>query len=185
MNILGSEVKPTDPLCPDVLPPNHAGGDGTQPWRITVSRPKLPPFERIAPYVRRIDAAHFYTNGGAISEEFRTRVAAHLGLQPQLVALASSGTAALTGLILARAGRASVERTLCICPSFTFAASAMAAQACGYTPWFADIDPDSWALDPAHVEKLPGLYRAGLVLVVAPFGRMVDLNAWQALRPLL
>lgn len=113
-------------------------------------------------------------------EALRLRLVDHYGLDERLVALAGSGTAAITALLLAAAGRARPERPLCLCPSFTFVATAAAAQACGYTPWFVDIDPESWALDPLQLECLQGIDRVGAVLVVAPFGRMVDLHAWDS-----
>jgi dTDP-4-amino-4,6-dideoxygalactose transaminase len=58
-------------------------------------------------------------------------------------------------------------------------ATAVAAQGCGYVPWFADIDPCTLALDPVQVAALPVSDRVGVVLVVAPYGRMVDIQQWQ------
>lgn len=95
-----------------------------------------------------------------------------------MAGLASSGTAAITGLLLATAGRAGAARPLCVCPSYTFVATAVAAQSCGFTPFFADIDRQTLALSPEDVAALPEIGRVGAVVVVAPFGMMVDLAPW-------
>ena len=94
--------------------------------------------------------------------------------------LASSGTAGLVGALFATAGRAGVDRPLCICPAFTFVATAIAAVSAGYQPFLADIDPETWALDPVALRRLPALSHAGAVVPVAPMGRTPDLDAWQA-----
>lgn len=164
------------------LGPGGGGGRaaGVGDVAIPLSRPALPTADRLAPYLARIDAARFYTNFGPLQELLRQRLAAHLGLGPAHLGLAASGTLALTGLLLAAAGRAGPDRPFCACPAFTFPATAAAAQLAGYTPCLADIDPETWALDPAAVAALPQARALGAVLVVAPFGRMVDLQAWAA-----
>lgn len=147
---------------------------------ISLSSPQLPSVERLAPYISQIDSARFYTNGGAMSELLRHRLALHYELEEQQIALAGSGTAAITSLLFANAGRARAEKPFCLCPSFTFAATATAAQSCGYVPWFVDIDPEAFSLNPTRIATSLDLSRVGAVLVVAPFGRMVDLLEWQA-----
>ncbi len=146
---------------------------------VALARPQLPPYERLAPYLAQVDAAQFYTNGGPMSELLRHRLADHFGLHERSVVMASSGTAAITGLLLASAGRAQPERPYCICPSFTFVATAMAVQACGYIPYLVDIGKETWALDPVRLISLPCFERVGAVVVVAPFGKTMDLQGWQ------
>lgn len=155
-------------LCADRLPP------------LQVNRPLLPTFDRLAHYAAEIDAARYYTNFGRMHERLRHRLADHFGLDEAQTGLASSGTAALVGLLLATSGVARPGRHLCVCPSFTFVATAAAAKACGYTPYFADIEPLTWELDPERVEQLPNFDQVGAVIVVAALGRMVDLTPWQA-----
>lgn len=147
---------------------------------IQVCRPKLPSPEALLPYLRRIDEARYYTNHGQLVEELETRLCAHFGLDDGAAVLASSGTAGLVGAILATAGRAGDTRNLCLCPAFTFAATAIAAVTCGYEPFIADVDPVSWALDPDDLRHLPGLDQVGVVVPVAPMGRTPDLDAWAA-----
>lgn len=148
-----------------------------EPERIPVLRPRLPPAERLPPYLQRIDAARIYTNWGPLSSEFEGRLARTMGLPEGGVVSASSGTSALAGAILAVAGRAD-RRPLALIPAFTFVATATAAQQCGYVPYFADVDPASWALRPDDVLRCAALDRVGVVIPVAPFGRRVNQASW-------
>lgn len=152
--------------------------------RVPVLRPLLPSAERIYGYLRRIDQTRIYSNYGPLSLELERRLADHLRLPDGGVVCASSGTAALIGAILAAAGRAAPNRPLAIVPACTFAATAAAAEQCGYCPYLADIDRDSWMLDPQRLLRDPVLPRVGLVIAVAPFGRPVPQFPWQRFRAL-
>jgi dTDP-4-amino-4,6-dideoxygalactose transaminase len=109
---------------------------------------------------------------------FVAELAAHFCLAENSVALAASGTAALMGAILGAAGAATASRPLCFLPSFTYSATGLAAERCGYALHFVDIAPDSWAIDPEELLSHPLLSKAGLVIAVAPFGRSVDQVGW-------
>jgi dTDP-4-amino-4,6-dideoxygalactose transaminase len=133
---------------------------------------------RILPYLRQIDANRFYSNAGPLARSLRSRLAEHFGLDAAQVALAGNGTAGLTAATLAAAGRATAARPHAIVPAYTFIATACAVEACGFRPWLADIDERTLALDPGGLAGSPALAGAGLVMPVAPYGRMVDLAAW-------
>ena len=85
------------------------------------------------------------------------------------------------GAILSVAGRAG-RRPLAVIPALTFVATATAAQQCGYEPYFVDVDSDSWSLTPEHVLRCKAVDRVGLVLAVAPFGRLVPQGIWEGFR---
>jgi dTDP-4-amino-4,6-dideoxygalactose transaminase len=91
---------------------------------------------------------------------------------------AVSGTGALVGAILATTGRPTAERPLAIIPAFTFVATALAAEQCGFLPHFVDVDADSWQLRAEAIEHHPLLKDVGLVIPVAPFGRAVPHAPW-------
>ena len=68
-------------------------------------------------------------------------------------------------------------------PSFTFAAAAHAALWCGLTPLLCDIDPATWAADPAAESEMLARY-AGKIAVVMPyatFGYPIDLEHYTRL----
>lgn len=62
----------------------------------------------------------------------------------------SSGT---TGLHLTLTGYGVERDDLVIIPSFTFIATANAVAHCGAMPWFMDIEPDTWTMDAAQLER--------------------------------
>ncbi len=68
-------------------------------------------------------------------------------------------------------------------PGFTFAAAAHAALWCGLTPLLCDIDPATWAADPAAESEMLERY-AGKIAVVMPyatFGYSIDLERYTKL----
>ena len=146
---------------------------------IPVLRPLLPSADSLLPYLRRIDEMRSYSNHGPLSVELEQRLARALALPPGGLICASSGTAALIGAILATAGRGTTERPLAIIPAFTFAATASAAEQCGYLPYLADVDRATWMLDADRLIAHPERHRVGLVLPVAPFGRPVRQEPWR------
>jgi dTDP-4-amino-4,6-dideoxygalactose transaminase len=107
------------------------------------------------------------------------RICALLALPLGAFQSASSGTNALVGAILARAGRAGVQRRVAIVPALTFVATALAVEECGYSPFLADVDADTWMLDPKAFDDVE-LERVGLLVPVAPFGRPVPQEPWRA-----
>lgn len=69
----------------------------------------------------------------------------------------------------------------CLMPSWTFTASAGAADLIGLTPYFLDVDPASWALDPAAVAQTLGIVNGPVsaVMAVSPFGAALNAQAWR------
>ena len=145
---------------------------------VSVLRPTLPTAEKLLPYLRRIDRSRVYTNFGPLNAEFEDRLTHLICESGAEVVTANSGTAALAGAILAVAGRAQRDRPLALLPSFTFVATATAVEMCGYAPHLADIGAESWMMDPAIALASPALSAVGVVVPVAPFGRLVPQAQW-------
>ena len=148
---------------------------------IPVLRPRLPPAQALLPYLERIDATRTYSNWGPLVNELGTRLGVKLGAPAGSLTCASSGMAAIVGAILATAGRATPAKPFAVVPDYTFTATALAAQMCGYELVLASCAADTWAFTPealaAHAEPLD---QVGLVLPVAPFGRLIPQAGWQA-----
>ena len=144
---------------------------------IPVLRPKLPTADRIAPYLAEIDRSRLYSNFGPHARALEDRLAAHFGGASGTVTTVANAT---LGLTLALMAQAAPSGTLCVMPAWTFVASAHAVVLAGLTPYFVDVDPSTWALDPAAIEsaiaRAPA--RVGAVMVVAPFGRPIDYQDW-------
>ena len=158
--------------------PVAATGAGAPDAKVPVLRPLLPSAAKLLPYLERIDATRVYSNYGPLVLELEARLARALSLPPGSIATAGTGTAGLMGAIFAHAGQARPERPLALLPSYTFVATAVAAERCGYQPWLTDVGED-WLLDPSALLAHPQLARVGLVMPVASYGRPVPLAPWQ------
>ncbi|KAB8167774.1 aminotransferase class I/II-fold pyridoxal phosphate-dependent enzyme [Streptomyces sp. 3MP-14] len=130
------------------------------------ARPFLhgPEFDAVAQALRDGQYGH-----GEVTEAFEGELASFLGVSD--VVAVSSGTAALEiALLLAGVGPGDEV----VVPSQTFCATVRAVRACGATPRFADISPDSLCVDADTVrEALTPATR--VVLPVLYGGRAVDL----------
>ena len=148
---------------------------------IPVMRPKLPVAERLVGYLRRIDASRLYSNYGPLACSLEDRLAEHYGLATGTVTTVANAT---LGLALTLAAQGAKRGALCVMPAWTFVASAHAAVSAGLIPYFVDVDPESWALDASAVvdEIARAPAPVGAVMPVAPFGRPVDISAWDAFR---
>ena len=148
--------------------------------RLPTLRPRLPRADHILPYLRLIDNARTYSNHGPLVRELEQRLAERFGLEAADITTASSGTTAIIGAVLATAGSAQKERPLAVIPAFSFVAAAVAVERCGYRPYLADVNAESWMLDPYALLNCPLLDRVGIVIPVAPFGRPVPQEPWLA-----
>ena len=147
---------------------------------IPVLRPMLPKARKLLPYLERIDETRIYSNWGPLVLELSERLGVLFGTTADRVMCANSGMSALVGAILATAGRASPAKSLAIVPDFTFTATGLAAQLCGYRVALADCRPDTWALDADALLQRPELLKdVGLVVPVAPFGRPAGVHQWE------
>lgn len=144
---------------------------------VELMRPLLPTAADIAPYLKRIDEARWYSNFGPLEQELRTRLGAHFGVTAEHTITASSAT---SGLIAVLRALNLPRDSYCLVPSWTFVATPASAIAAELTPYFIDVKEETWALDPEMVKKeitkVNGVISA--VLVVAPLGKPVDVAAW-------
>lgn len=148
---------------------------------IPIMRPKLPSATLLAPYLQSIDASRIYSNFGPLAVSLEDRLAAHYGLKQGTVATVANAT---LGLAIALAVQQPPPGTLCAMPAWTFVASAHAAVMAGLVPYFVDVEPETWALDPSML--LDELSRApapvGAIMPVMPFGQPLDIAAWEVFR---
>ncbi len=149
------------------------------PPHVPVYRPRLPSAAAIGRYLETLDRTRTYSNHGAIERQFAARISRLFGFDTPVTATASSGTAALAGAVLAHAGRASGARRLCLCPAYTFVATAAAVEQCGYDLRFVDVDERTWQADPDALLAHPALAQVGLVVPVAAYGRAVPQDPWR------
>jgi len=109
--------------------------------------------------------------------EFESLVAARLG-----AAHGVATTSCTTALHLALIASAIGPGDEVICPSYSFIATANAVMHAGATPVFADIEPDTWNMDPADVaRRVTSKTRA--ILAVHQVGLAADLDRLKAVAP--
>lgn len=147
------------------------------PMVVPVMKPQLPNVEQLAPYLRRIDEARYYTNHGPLLRELEARFAAFFAVSPEQLGVVANGTVALSAALVAAGARLGKK---CLLPSWTFVASAAAVWAANLRPHFVDVDPDTWMLDPGAIARRNDLDEVGAVMVVSAFGAPVDTRAWDA-----
>ncbi|MFM1987063.1 MAG: hypothetical protein RJA99_20 [Pseudomonadota bacterium] len=147
--------------------------------KVPFLRPKLVELDDYAPLLAEMDRARQYTNFGPLNSRFEKRIVDEwMGGE----GAASTVCNATLGLMLAisdlkRPGRYAVM------PSFTFAATPLAAQWCGLEPYFVDVDPQEWVLDQTKLRRaLDELGRdAAVVVPYATCGTHMDLRPYEAL----
>jgi dTDP-4-amino-4,6-dideoxygalactose transaminase len=150
------------------------------PATIAVARPRLPAADAVLPYLRRLDEARWYSNFGPLLTELEKRLAGRFASEAHVVTVANATqalTLALEAMDLAPGGYV-------VLPAWTFVATAHAVLQAGLTPWFVDVDPATWMLDPTEVEDLALSLSSEIaaVIPVCAFGAMPDIGRWLAFR---
>lgn len=136
----------------------------------------LPPAKALAPYLEQIDESRWYSNFGRLSRALEARLGEHFGVAPDNVLCTANGTEAL---ILALSAVGADPGGVCVIPSFTFVATPAAVLNADMSPYFADVDQESWTLDQAAVQSaLDRDERVSAVVPVSPFGSSLDTGAW-------
>lgn len=146
------------------------------PERIPLLIPDMPDADRLLPWLRRIDAARWYSNFGPLNREFEAALEAGFGgARSQAACTVANCTLglelALTALGLPRGSRVLV-------PAFTFIATASAVLRAGLVPVLADIDAASWLLTPEFARRALASTKVSCVMPVATFGAPQDASAW-------
>lgn len=145
-------------------------------------RPSFPAAEDLAADVKAISDANWYTNFGPMERQFSAVLAGYVG-RGVTASTCSNGTIGLLAAVHAVLGQGDGSRFLLL-PSFTFVATAQAAQWCGYRPLFCDLDPttiqpsveDAASLIEAHGQRVAG------ILVCNTFGvGNSQIGQWEAL----
>lgn len=146
------------------------------PVCIPVLRPRLPSAAEILPYLQAIDAQRWYSNYGPLVQRLEKELSKHLGVGENELVTVTNATAGITAALLALEPE---KGSVCLIPSWTFAATPHAARAAGFVPWFHDVDRRTWALHPDHVkETMKNGCAPKAVVVVSPFGAPIDSKAW-------
>jgi dTDP-4-amino-4,6-dideoxygalactose transaminase len=127
-------------------------------------RPQLPTLDEVGQYFELSQKERWFSNLGPCNRLLVERLASYVGAGARCV-LVSNATLGLMVALRALQERSSTHAREVIVPSFTFAAVPDAIVWCGLEPVFADIEPNTWHLDPNKLD-LALKERAGRVAAV-------------------
>jgi dTDP-4-amino-4,6-dideoxygalactose transaminase len=136
-------------------------------YNIPIFKPNLPKPELVNELYKEIYDCGVVSNFGKQCQEFERIASEYLGNE-NIVAVASCDV----GLKLAIASLNLPKGSKVILPSFTFTSTANAAMWNNLTPIWADIDPETFNIDPKSVEK--HINEAELVIATGIFGNPID-----------
>lgn len=149
--------------------------------RLPLIAPRPPRLSGMGDELRGIEERGVYSNGGPVVRGFET------GLRDRMFGGAGDCLAvgnATLGLMLAirhAAGARAGRGMFALMPSFTFAATAHAAEWAGLTPLLCDIDPNDWSASEAAEAAAFERYgdRIAVVVPYATFGASIDLARYR------
>lgn len=138
---------------------------------IYVTMPSLAPLSEVSAYLERVWASGTMTHNGPLVRQFERDFAAWSGI-PRLVAVCN-GTVAIQ---LALRALDLPPGSEVVTTPFTFVATLSSILYEGLKPVFADIDPETFNIDPAGVEAAV-TSRTSAILPVHVFGNPCDVSA--------
>ncbi|NOU97236.1 DegT/DnrJ/EryC1/StrS family aminotransferase [Paenibacillus sp. LMG 31456] len=143
-------------------------------------KPKLVVKEDYMDYLKQIDDSRSYSNYGALNTLFEQRLIRELFNGQGSAVTVNNAT---TGLILS-ISQLKRRGKYALMPSFTFAATPLAAMWCGLEPYFIDVCEKDWCMNEELLEK--EINRLGdevaVVIPYATFGTNLDTTSYEALQ---
>ncbi|KZE72325.1 aminotransferase DegT [Paenibacillus elgii] len=149
-------------------------------YEIPFLRPNLVKKERLLSYFENIEASRIYSNYGPLNHLFETRVIAQMFDGAGAAVTVHNAT---IGLMLAISQSKRPRGKYAVMPSFTFAATPLAAEWCGLEPYFLDIEPNDWQMNRTQLEETVERLGEQIAVVVpyATFGSAIDLSNYNKL----
>jgi len=148
--------------------------------KVPFLRPLLPRALDVLDIFREIDESGVYSNFGEINSRFQGRIIKEwFGNEGHVVTINNATTA----LILAINTVKKPGGKYALMPSFTFAATPLAAQWCGLTPYFVDIVPGELSVSEHLIREVLNDLGNEVAVVVpyATFGSSLDLSFYDHL----
>ena len=138
---------------------------------INVTLSSMPPFTEYCDEIKEIWSSHWLTNMGTKHQQLESSLKSYLDTSN--LTLYTNGHLALEYAIEALGLSGEIITT-----PFTFASSTHAIVRGGCTPVFCDVDPNTYTLNPAGIEKLI-TDKTCAILPVHVYGNLCDVEAIQ------
>lgn len=148
---------------------------------IPVAKPKLIGFDQYSKYLRQIDNNRWYSNNGPLLREFQLQLSKLFNCDNDDVVVLNSATSALTCLLYAIKIKNNYfdQKKYCLLPSWTFIATAVSAVNAGFTPYFVDVDLDSWMVNPEKlIGQIKDIDNIGSIIVTSAFAKPINIDGW-------
>ena len=149
------------------------GGNARFSDGLPLMRPRVPSADELEPILEEMRETGYMSNFGPISRRFEKELAKRLDVR-HCLALSNLSTGLMYMPQVAGLSKGEV-----IVPSFTFVATVHSMVLAGLTPVFADIDPETYCLDPESVEAAIGPETVA-VCGVHIYGTPCDVGGLQA-----
>lgn len=148
--------------------------------KIPFLRPNLVNKEALLPYLSEIDASRIYSNFGPLNTRFEQRI---IDEYYDGTGAATTVNNATLGLILAISQCKRPKGKYALMPSFTFAATPLAAIWCGLVPYFIDIRLDDWCMNEKLLHEVIQTLgdKVAVVIPYATFGTNMNLEYYKQL----
>lgn len=151
---------------------------------VPLMRPNPARLSDHAELLRQIECSGIFSNYGPVNTELEAGFINQMfGGHGRCMTVCNATIGLMMAIRAALGPQPDTRRRYALMPSFTFAATAHAAQWAGLTPLLCDIDPLRWLPDPADEARL--LARHGdeiaVVMPYATFGNNLDLQRYNAL----
>lgn len=137
---------------------------------IPITRPTLPPLEAYTALLEQIWSSRMLSNFSRYAAELEAMTAGYLEVPTRVTVSGDIGlTLTIAALELPRGAAALV-------PSFTFNSTVNAVLWNGLTPVFADIQADTFNVDPTLLATLADRYSPALIVATHVFGNPADVD---------
>ncbi|WP_394224072.1 DegT/DnrJ/EryC1/StrS family aminotransferase [Priestia aryabhattai] len=146
--------------------------------KIPFLRPNLVRQEKFTSYLSQIEKSRLYSNYGPLNTLFEDRIVKEYYKGNGGAVTVNNAT---SGLILSINHSKRPSGKYALMPSFTFAATPLAAMWCGLEPYFVDVNKDDWCMNEELVKDL--LEKLGdkvaIVVPYATFGTDINLDFYK------
>ena len=144
-------------------------------------KPSIVKKEAYLKYLAHIDEARYYSNFGPLNSIFEKRVLSEYFNDLGAITTVNNAT---TALILAISVTKRPDAKYALMPSFTFAATPLAAIWCGLEPYFIDIREDNWCMDEKQVDHALEILgdQVAVIIPYATFGTCLDLTYYDRIQ---
>ncbi len=154
---------------------------------VPLMRPNPARLSQHVDLLRQIEQSGIFSNYGPVNTELEAGFIEQVfGGEGRCVTVCNATIGLMMAIRAAIGPRPDPRRRFALMPSFTFAATAHAAQWAGLTPLLCDIDPLTWLPDAADEARLLAQYgdEVAVLMPYATFGNNLDLRRyddWSAL----